>query len=228
MKFEKSFLYMLQSVDAFFPIGAFTRSNGLEDYVLRDRIGTADDLREYLRGFLQIFPYNDLGILSLAFRHHSEKDFLLELDGIGTAMKGASEVRMGCIRMCSRYIKAREAMGDCQGMLSWYWQQMRLKKASGLHPLVLGIYGAESGMEQDVLLLMYGYSILSAIVNNTVKLVPLSQMEGQKVLYESLAALEAVALKAEQVELEDLGISGGAYEIHCMNHEQLYSRQYMS
>lgn len=228
MKFEKSFLCMLQSVDAFFPIGAFTLSNGLEDYVLRDRIRSTNDLREYLDGFLQIFPYNDLGILSLAFRHYSEKDYLLELDGIGAAMKGAYEVRVGCMRMCSRYIKAREAMGDCRGMLSWYWQQMRLKNAAGLHPLALGIYGAESGMEQELLLLMYGYSILSAIINNTVKLVPLSQMEGQKVLYESLSVLESVALKAEQVELEALGISGGAYEIHCMNHEQLYSRQYMS
>ena len=60
---EINFLKLLQSVDAFFPIGAFTLSNGLEDYVLRERIETAEELSEYLKGFLQIFPYNDLGLL---------------------------------------------------------------------------------------------------------------------------------------------------------------------
>ena len=34
------FMKIMQSVDAFFPIGAFTLSNGLESYVLEDWIRT--------------------------------------------------------------------------------------------------------------------------------------------------------------------------------------------
>ena len=45
---NSSFLKLLQSVDAFFPIGAFTLSNGLEDYVVRDRIRSEKELSEYL------------------------------------------------------------------------------------------------------------------------------------------------------------------------------------
>ena len=44
------FLNMLQSMDAFFPVGAFTLSNGLEDYVVSGRMKDSVDLRQYLEG----------------------------------------------------------------------------------------------------------------------------------------------------------------------------------
>lgn len=228
MQDMKGFLSILQSVDAFFPIGAFTLSNGLEDYVVRDRIRTSEDLRNYLKGFMQIFPYNDLGVLSLAYRSCKDRKAILRLDGIACAMKGAREVRVGSSRMCSRYMKAREAMQDFHEELVWYSEQIKKGQANGSHPIALGMYGALTGLEQQYLLTMYAYSVLSAIVNNAVKLVPLSQLDGQRVLYEKLEELVELAERAMQVEPEELGISGTAYEIHCMNHEQLYSRQYMS
>lgn len=228
MKNSKSFLSILQSVDAFFPIGAFTLSNGLEDYVIRERIGQSRELAEYLKGFLQIFAYNDLGLVSLAYQNAERQAVLLKLDGIANAMKTSSEVRMGSIRMCSRYLKAREAMQDCAGTLNWYKEQIRRKKAVGFHPIALGIYGASVGIERETLLYLYAYSVISGIVNNAVKLVPLSQMDGQKILFEALEHLDEVIQEAQRVDVESLGISGGASEIHCMNHERLYSRLYMS
>ena len=225
---EKSFLSILQSLDAFFPVGAFTLSNGLEDYVMRDRIGSEKELEEYLEGFLVTFPYQDLGMLSLAYRNHSDHEFLCELDGLADAIKNASEVRIGNSRMCSRYLKAREAMHDCVGGVRWYQTQIKNRTLTGFHPIALGIYAAEHAMNQEMLLQMYGYSVISAIVNNAVKLVPLSQMQGQRILFEQLDGLNQMAERAMQVKFEDLGVAGAMNEVHCMNHEKLYSRQYMS
>lgn len=228
MNDHTDFLALLQSVDAFFPIGAFTLSNGLEDYVVRERIGSAKELASYLRGFLQIFPYGDLGVLSLAYQSAGNPQELLRLDGLAHAMKGAKEVRIGSSRMCSRYLKAREAMKDMPEGLRWYQEQIREKRAAGVHPVALGIYGAEHKVEEERLLMMYGYSILSAIVNNAVKLVPLGQLDGQRVLYEAFPLLAQAVKKSMEISQDDLGVSGTSYEIHCMNHEILYSRQYMS
>lgn len=225
---EKNFLKLLQSVDAFFPIGTFTLSNGLEDYVVRERMQTAEELSLYLEGFLEVFPYNDLGLLSLAYRNTGNPAFLLRLDQLAGAMKSAREVRIGSSRVCSRYLKAREAMGDCIEELFWYRKQIKEKKALGFMPIALGLYAAGLAFPEEEILAMYGYSILSAIVNNAVKLVPLSQLEGQRVLFGHLEGLYAAIKKARDVEISDIGISGAAYEIHCMNHEHLYSRQYMS
>lgn len=142
---DMGFLGMMQSLDAFFPVGAFTLSNGLEDYVLRDRIQNGKDLENYIQGFLQIFPYSDLGIVSLAYRNARSREAILELDAVGTVMKGASEVRNGSIRMGRRYMKARAAIGDSGEMLAWYQQCVQAGTASGLHSAAIGLYGAESG-----------------------------------------------------------------------------------
>lgn len=228
MNSAAAFLNILQSVDAFFPVGAFTLSNGLEDYVIGERLTGSDELRQYLEGFMQLFPYNDLGILSLAYTHYSDMQYITELDGIAAATKSACEVRTGTMRMCARYLKARKAMGDCRGQLEKYAEVIAKEEAFGIHAIALGIYGAEVKIGQDALLLMYGYSVLSAIVNNAVKLVPLSQTEGQKILYECMGGMESLAERAAHMDLTEIGISGATYEIHCMNHENLYSRQYSS
>mgnify|MGYP000853721956 FL=1 len=225
---DMGFLGMMQSLDAFFPVGAFTLSNGLEDYVLRDRIQNGKDLENYIQGFLQIFPYSDLGIISLAYRNARSREAILELDAVGTVMKGASEVRNGSIRMGRRYMKARAAIGDSGEMLAWYQQCVQAGTASGLHPAAIGLYGAEKGLPEEMVLTMYGYSVLSAIVNNCVKLVPLSPVEGQRVLFSSMKDLGRVVAYAMKTDIMDLGVSGCGMEIHCMNHEELYSRQYMS
>ena len=75
---------------------------------------------------------------------------------------------------------------------------------------------------------IYTYSLLSAIVTNAVKTIPLSQMSGQKILNEMLKKIEVCIAEAKTVQLEDLGIGGTEFDIEAMNHEMLYSRLYMS
>lgn len=222
------FLRILQSIDSFFPVGGFTLSNGIEDYVLREAIHSGEELKEYIIGFLKLFPYNDLGLLSLSYQHEKDPEYLLELDCIALAMKSAREVRQGSIRMGSRYMKARIGMQDSTPMLDWYQRQVQKKEAFGFHPIALGLYGASCGIDLKLLLDMYGYSTISAIVNNTVKLVPLSQIKGQRVLLQMLDFLDEATSQAMGISMDSLGVSGTASEIHCMNHEKLYSRQYMS
>ena len=217
---ELGFLHILQSVDAFFPIGAFTLSNGLESYVTEEWITSPETLQDYLQGFLYAFPYQDLGLLQLAFRNAEKPACIAELDAVAAAMKLPREVRQGSQRMGKRLRKALEKMEVLPPALQLY--------RDGYHPIVLGLYGQSCGIECRQLLMMYGYGVISAIVNNAVKLVPLSQLEGQRVLHVSLPLLEKAVAQAMEVRLEELGISAAANDIHCMRHERLYSRQYMS
>ena len=73
-----------------------------------------------------------------------------------------------------------------------------------------------------------GYSICSAIVTNCVKLVPLSQLAGQKILGESFELISSASEKALFTDINDIGISGAGFDLRAMQHERLYSRQYMS
>lgn len=214
------FMRIMQSVDAFFPIGAFTLSNGLENYVLEEWIKSPDDLEKYITGFLHSFPYQDLGMMHLAYENSEDKNYIMRLDETAGAMKIPQEVRNGSLRMGKRFVKALEKMDGNEIDMSWY--------SNGFHPIALGIYGKKCGIDEEQLLIMYGYGTLSAIVNNAVKLVPLSQMEGQRVLHDSFENLKKAVKKTLTITLDDIGVSAIANEIHCMRHERLYTRQYMS
>lgn len=224
-----AFLNMMQSVDAFFPVGAFTLSNGLETYVQQEVFESVRDLERYLEDYLYFFPENDLGIMALAWKCGMDPDKIMELDQWTGAMKPAKEIREGSHKTGIRFLKAESKMHpEADGGLESYRKLIREKKAYGYHPIALGLYAREIGLEEDTALGMYAYSVISAIVNNAVKLVPLSQMEGQRVLGEQLERIEAAVERAKNMELDTLGASGASYDIRCMQHERLYTRLYMS
>lgn len=218
----------MQSLDAFFPIGAFTLSNGLEDFVLKEDICSEKDLAEYIEGLLCLLPYGDLGLAFLAYESAGNQENILELDHLAAAMKSAREIRDGGSKMCSRYLKARKNIGDMGSDLSLYQESIKKKEALGCFSIALGLYGAQLQYPVEELLTMYCYSLISQAVNNAVKLVPLSQMGGQKVLSAAFGQIEKAVKKTMTISSESLGISGCALELHCMDHEYLYSRQYMS
>ena len=69
------------------------------------------------------------------------------------------------------------------------------------------------------------------ICNNgreSLKLVPLSQLAGQKILGESFELISSASEKALFTDINDIGISGAGFDLRAMQHERLYSRQYMS
>lgn len=223
-----AFLNMMQSVDAFFPIGAFTLSNGLETYVQQEKIEDCMQLQQYITAYMQTFPYNDLGLMYFACLSAANEQEIMKLDQLCAAMKAASEIRNGSNKMCIRFIKAVEKMNVNAVYLNQYQKLIKSKDADGYHPIALGIYAADQKLQPDIALGMYGYSVLSAIVNNAVKLVPLSQMEGQRVLQENIPVILQAIDDVKQSDRGMLGISGCAYDIRCMQHERLYSRLYMS
>ena len=98
----------------------------------------------------------------------------------------------------------------------------------GCHAIAVGLYAKEIGLPQKIAGEIYGYSLLTAVVTNVVKTVPLSQMDGQKILAESQEQIGSAVAKAEKLERDDLGVGGTAFDIAGMNHEILYSRLYMS
>ena len=82
-----SILQMLQVSDSLFPIGAFTLSNGLETFVLDKSLKTNEDLEEYIDCFLSVLPYNELGVMMLAYKNADNKQYLQKLDEYFTALK---------------------------------------------------------------------------------------------------------------------------------------------
>ena len=61
-------MHILQICDSLFPVGAFTLSNGLETYVQKNLIASPEELAAYLRSYISVLPYNELGAAALSYR----------------------------------------------------------------------------------------------------------------------------------------------------------------
>lgn len=223
------FLSMLQVCDSYFPIGAFTLSNGLETYIQKDLITDVDGLNKYLKAFLTVFPYNDLAFMSCSRKFADENDInsISELDLLCSASKTPKEVRQGSIKTCVRFIKAQEYIKSSI-ILSEYKKMIDEKKCEGHYCIALGIFTKEKSIDLKLAMTMYTYTTLSAIVNNAAKMIPLSQMAGQKALNKVLCEIPDVIEKAITTDYYELGISGVGFDIRASQHEHLYSRLYMS
>lgn len=220
-------LQMMQISDSLFPIGAFTLSNGLETYVCENKLSTIEDLEQYLNSYLAVLPYNDLGAMMLAYVHADDRRYLKELDVLSMALKSPMEVRTGSRKLCSRFLKLWEKIHAYES-LQEYYQLVKEHQCQGNHAIAVGLYTKEIGLTIEQGAAIYVYSLLTAIVTNAVKTIPLSQTMGQKLLNQFLQRIDGCVEKAADVTMEDLGIGGTEFDIAAMKHETLYSRLYMS
>lgn len=219
-------LQMLQVCDSLFPIGAFTLSNGMEALVQNNLLQTADCLETYVRNYLKILPYNELGAASLAFRAGTQED-LIRLDELLSAARGPYELRMGSRKLCRRFLKMQEKLQPAASV-SRYAELIQEYDLTGSYGMAMGLYIKDHAIDLEQGLLMYTYSLISAVVVNAVKLIPLSQMDGQNILHRMFPDIEEAAAKAQNCTEEEVGIGGPEFDISSMEHEILYSRMYIS
>ena len=96
------------------------------------------------------------------------------------------------------------------------------------HPCAYGAVCACAGILAEDAMLHFLYAQASAMVTNCVKLIPLSQSDGQRMLSELYPLLEEMVTLAGEAGPEMLGASTPAFDLRSIQHETLYSRLYMS
>ncbi|MEZ5023324.1 MAG: urease accessory UreF family protein [Chitinophagales bacterium] len=72
------------------------------------------------------------------------------------------------------------------------------------------------------------YNAVSGYVTNCVKLVPLGQQTGQSILFDLIPIIDGLVESSLQPDIEKLGLCSVGFDIRSMQHENLYSRLYMS
>ena len=214
------FFELLQLNDATFPIGSYTHSWGLETFVQRGIIFNEASAESYFRIELKTnFLTNEFLAVRLAYEAAKNKKWneVKKIDSIYNASRNAKEVREGSKKLGARFLKTLSVWNDT-------------RKLQKLHhfPVVYGSYCAQNGMDEDTVLKAFLYSQISSRITTAVKLVPLSQTEGQKILHGLFNEFEKLLDQVKTLKEKDLCRSSPKSEILCMQHEYLYTRLYMS
>lgn len=221
---------LLHLVDPTLPIGGFNHSNGLETFVQQGKVCTKDSLEEYVQTqLLQNWIYNDGAYLSLAFDAMEQGNLarIIELDQELAASKVARESREGSYKLGVRLLKIFIRYEN-HPLLAEFQQALAEKRCLGFFPIVFAMVAKAMNLDKADTLYAFYYNAAVGAVTNGVKLIPLSQMDGQDVLFDLRNPISNAVEQSLTPDPDWLGAATLANDVRSMQHEQLYTRLYMS
>ena len=163
---------------------------------------------------------------------------LQALDEIYGASRGPFELREGSRKLATRFEKTTDAFCEIPLLANGTHGENSTGSASEMHgaktaayqavyfPVAYGTHCAERGIPLEECLAAFTYSQVSARVTTCVKLVPLSQSEGQRILYSLMKNFSDIVAKCFTLSENDLCRSSPGLDLRAMQHEYLYSRLY--
>lgn len=163
---------------------------------------------------------------------------LQALDEIYGASRGPFELREGSRKLATRFEKTTDAFCEIPLLANGTHGENGTGRASEMHgaktaayqavyfPVAYGAHCAERGIPLEECLAAFTYSQVSARVTTCVKLVPLSQSEGQRILYSLMKNFSDIVAKCFTLRENDLCRSSPGLDLRAMQHEYLYSRLY--
>lgn len=225
-------LLLLQLNDTQFPIGSYSHSYGLETYIQDRTIHNEEGTQKYLFNFLRgTFLYNDLFAAHRAFIATKEENLeeIINLNIRLRASKSQLELREASEKLGSRFIHTLKEMDLELG--SFFNEVIEIHKKKDVnihHSVAYGLITSLLGIDRKLSLSSYAFNTSAGMTSNAVKMIPISQFSGQRILNETRAIILELVEKVETLDLEDFGVSFPGVEIASMRHENLYSRLYMS
>ncbi len=228
---NKEYYLLLQINDALFPIGGYTQSYALETYVQKAIISNAVTAKKFIQSELETaMIYSELLPAQLAYIYTKNNDLekLEKLEAMSKAARSARELREASQKLGNRFVKTVLALQIDFDMDFFKNYTTRCKHIGLSYCIAYGVFCAVAGIKESLMLSTFLYSQTSGFVTNCVKLIPLSQTEGQKILYNLQSTFDSLLDRLKDLNDEDLFLSCPALDIASMQHEKLYFRLYMS
>ncbi len=225
-----NFLSLLQFTDGLFPAGAYAHSFGLESYVQSGGVGDAAGVESFLRAYLggSVAPV-DLVAMLCACRAATAGDLsaCIFLDETLDAMKTASELRDASRQMGRQTLRVANHFAD-HGLLAEYGRAVATQRSPCHHPVVFGIIGAAMEWPAQEMASAYLYSTSTAMVGAALRLLPLGQLAGQRILWNIRPLITQLTQDAQDKGPDDMWSFAPALEIAAMRHATLEARLFRS
>jgi urease accessory protein len=226
-----SFLSLLQFTDGLFPAGAYAHSFGLEYYVQSGEVSDAAGVEEFLRAYLEgsAAPTDAVAMLCAA-RAGKAGDLAgcMALDETLDAMKTVSELRDASRQMGRQMLRVVNHLHGQHRILADFGEAVGSDVTPGHHPVVFGIIGGVLAWAPEEMAGAYFYSTSAALVGAALRLMPLGQLAGQRILWNVRPLIAKLAADVQGKTQADMWTFAPALEIAGMRHASLDARLFRS
>lgn len=224
------FLSLLQFTDGLFPAGAYAHSFGLEACVQSGEVRDAAGVEAFLRAYLEGCAGPTDAIALACARRAAVNENLpscLALDEMLDAMKALSELRDASRQMGRQTLRVATHL-PCNPFLEEFGRAVTDEITPGHHPIVFGMVGGILEWGALEMTGAYLHSTSAALVGAALRLLPLGQLAGQRVVWNVRPLIATIAEETQDKHEADIWSFAPALEIASMRHALLDARLFRS
>lgn len=209
-----------------FPVGAFAYSHGLESAVEHGDIANAATLQNWLDDLVRFGSLRtDAVLAACAWRAARANDdgAVDEVNDLALALAPSQERHLETAAQGGAFIKAVQASWPCEGV-----ERLAQRAETIAYPVAVAVAAAGHGIALPALLEAYLVAFAGNLVSAAVRLGPVGQTDGQRIIARLAPALCSLAQMAANATLDDLGAFAMRSDVAAMRHETQYSRLFRS
>lgn len=210
-----------------YPVGAFSYSSGIEWAVEAGDIRDAATLKDWLSAMMQQGSgVCDAILLVHAHRAAAVHDntALRSIAELAAAFVPSKERHLETTAQGRAFIDATRAAWPCNelDLLAKAWD------GPVAYPVAVGVAAAGHGIAVEPALHAFLHALATNWISAGVRLIPLGQTDGQRVLAALETTIGATAQRALAAALDDLGSATFRADLASMRHETQYTRLFRS
>ncbi len=210
-----------------YPVGAFSYSSGIEWAV------EAGDIRdaESLKAWLAVMIARGAGYCDAVFFVHAHRAALAGDDStlgkvaeLAAAFAPSKERHLESTAQGRAFVEATRAAWPCAALdtLEKIWD------GPVAYPVAVGVAAAGHGIALQPALHAYLHAVTVNWISAGIRLIPLGQTDGQRVLAALEAVVAATAQRALATALDDIGSAAFRADLASARHETQYTRLFRS
>jgi urease accessory protein len=210
-----------------FPVGSFAYSHGLEWAVEAGDITDAATCERWLADLIAYGgAWSDAVLLAAAHRatESGADDALFATAELAAALAPSKERRLETLRQGEAFLLAVRNAWPCEAIARFpgIW------RGETAFPVAVGLASAGHGLALLPTLEAYLMAFAGNLVSAAVRLVPLGQTDGTRIIAALAPLVRAVAARAAKSSLDDVGGAALRSDVASMRHETQYTRLFRS
>jgi urease accessory protein len=220
---------MLQFGDSMFPIGAFSFSSGLESAVQKGVVTDAASLHAFTRTAVEQAARGD-GIALIAAHRAAisiDVETLVQIDAQVYARKLSSEARSMSVRMGKKFTEMGVQVIGTPLLCTWR-DRIETSATPGCYPVALAINFAVQQLPARQAFVVHQYGVAATILGAALRLMKISHVETQKILYALNVLIEPAYERATAASLSDMAGYAPLMEILAAVHTKAHVRLFMN
>ncbi|MDG5820419.1 urease accessory UreF family protein [Natronococcus sp. A-GB7] len=226
-----AFLSALRLSDSFLPVGSYTASYGLEQYINEDRIEDGEDLRALIAAYLRrlVGPCETVAVANAhAASADGDLEGLLAVDERLHAVTMPAEFRESSTKAGAKLCELLLAETDGDEHSSTLAEAIEDGSTPGHYPVVFGVVAQHRGLSRLEACLAHAYSFVTGLLGAAQRLGRFGHTEIQAALEDLQSVIESVCERHLEDDIAAMTSFAPLAEIMGMRHERAGRRLFMS